>query len=203
MYQKGDANLMAQLKDLVVSGAARILGRVYATLFVGDLQGNADSATNDSENQPIASTYVKGFTVVDNTHIKLVYGNGTESDSIELVGTTYSTGNGSTSGITKLYSTLGNNEDGALTQKAVNDHIITSPAFTGTPTSTTPATSDNSTRIATTAFVRSVCQELIEELVINGTYTTQAMIVDENGVATELVTADTAEPIDLTVSVES
>ena len=194
---------MAQFKDLIVSGAARILGRVYATLFVGNLQGNADSATNDSENQPIASTYVKGFTVVDDTHIKLVYGNDTESDSIELIGTTYSTGNGSTSGLTKLYSNLGNNEDGALTQKAVNDHIITSPAFTGTPTSTTPATSDNSDRIATTAFVRALCQEIIEEFIVSGTYTTQAMLVDENGNQTELVTADTAEPILLTVSVGS
>lgn len=194
---------MAQLKDLIVSGAAKILGNVYAKLFIGDLQGNADSATHDSANQPIASTYVKGFNVIDNTHIQLVYGDGSTSESIEYLGTTYSTGTGSTSGITKLYSTLGNNEDGALTQKAVNDYVITSPAFTGTPTSTTPATSDNSNRIATTAFVRAVCQEFIEELVINGTYTTQAMLVDENGNETELVTSDTAEPINFVVSVGS
>src|SRR5262249_30190068 len=32
---------------------------------------------------------------------------------------------------------------------------IASPAFTGTPTAPTPATSDNSTNIATTAFVRA------------------------------------------------
>ena len=33
---------------------------------------------------------------------------------------------------------------------------IDSPALTGTPTSTTPASSDNSTRIATTAFVKAL-----------------------------------------------
>ena len=33
---------------------------------------------------------------------------------------------------------------------------INSPALTGTPTSTTPASSDNSTRIATTAFVKAL-----------------------------------------------
>ncbi|AVH85346.1 hypothetical protein RsoM2USA_418 [Ralstonia phage RsoM2USA] len=33
--------------------------------------------------------------------------------------------------------------------------LLTSPAFTGTPTAPTPATSDNSTQIATTAFVKT------------------------------------------------
>ena len=33
---------------------------------------------------------------------------------------------------------------------------VNSPAFTGSPTSTTPASSDNSTRIATTAFVKAL-----------------------------------------------
>lgn len=36
---------MAQLKDLIVSGAARVLGKLYASEFVGKLTGNADSAS--------------------------------------------------------------------------------------------------------------------------------------------------------------
>ena len=37
---------------------------------------------------------------------------------------------------------------------------IASPALTGTPTAPTPATADNSTRIATTAFVQAVVADL-------------------------------------------
>lgn len=37
---------------------------------------------------------------------------------------------------------------------------IASPALTGTPTAPTPATADNSTKIATTAFVQAVVADL-------------------------------------------
>ena len=37
---------------------------------------------------------------------------------------------------------------------------VASPSFTGTPRSTTPASTDNSTRIATTAFVKAVVSSL-------------------------------------------
>lgn len=37
---------MAQLKDLLVTGSARIIGKVYSPEFVGKLTGNADTATN-------------------------------------------------------------------------------------------------------------------------------------------------------------
>ena len=36
---------MAHLKDLIVTGAARILGKLYASEFVGKLTGTADNAT--------------------------------------------------------------------------------------------------------------------------------------------------------------
>lgn len=36
---------MANLKDLIVNGAARIIGKVYASEFVGNLSGNAETAT--------------------------------------------------------------------------------------------------------------------------------------------------------------
>lgn len=36
---------IAQLKDLIVSGVCRVLGKVYSSEFVGKLTGNADTAT--------------------------------------------------------------------------------------------------------------------------------------------------------------
>ena len=50
---------MANLKDLLVNGVARIIGKVYAPEFVGKLTGNADTATKlgtatvGSTSQPI------------------------------------------------------------------------------------------------------------------------------------------------------
>lgn len=51
---------MAQLKDLIVSGATRILGKTYSPEFVGKLTGNADTATKatgDSSGSNIRTTY--------------------------------------------------------------------------------------------------------------------------------------------------
>lgn len=45
---------------------------------------------------------------------------------------------------------------------------LDSPAFTGTPTSTTPAAADNSTKIATTAFLQT---EILPELYASRMYT--------------------------------
>lgn len=70
---------MAQLKDLIVSGAARVLGKLYASEFVGKLTGNADSATKatkDSDNQQINTTYIKGLSVSGKV-ITYTKGNGT------------------------------------------------------------------------------------------------------------------------------
>ncbi len=51
---------MANLKDLIVNGAARVIGKVYAPEFVGKLTGNADTATKatgDKEGNEITTTY--------------------------------------------------------------------------------------------------------------------------------------------------
>lgn len=51
---------MAQLKDLIVNGFAKILGKVYASEFVGKLTGNASTATKatqDASGNVITSTY--------------------------------------------------------------------------------------------------------------------------------------------------
>lgn len=44
---------------------------------------------------------------------------------------------------------------------------LNSPTFTGTPTSTTPANSDSSTRIATTAFVKAVLPDISAKADVN------------------------------------
>ena len=51
---------MANLKDLIVNGSARVIGKVYAPEFVGNLTGNADTATKatgDKSGNEITTTY--------------------------------------------------------------------------------------------------------------------------------------------------
>ena len=89
-------------------------GTVEATLF----NGKATSATNDSSNQKITSTYIKGLSASGRT-ITITKGDGTTS-TITTQDTTYSTGTASTSGLTKLYTGTGTATDGTMTQNAIN-----------------------------------------------------------------------------------
>ena len=84
---------MAQLKDLLVTGAARILGKLYASEFVGKLTGNADSATKatkDSANQQINTTYIKGLSVSGRTITYTKGDNTTGTITTQDTNTTYS-----------------------------------------------------------------------------------------------------------------
>lgn len=75
---------MAQLKDLIVSGATRILGKTYSPEFVGKLTGNADTATRatgDSNGQNIVSTYIKNLSI-DGKTLNIYKGNGSNSSLI-------------------------------------------------------------------------------------------------------------------------
>lgn len=86
---------MANLKDLIVNGAARIIGKVYSSGgFVGNLEGNA---TNDSAGQQINTTYIKGLSVSGKT-ITYTKGNGT-TGTITTQDTTYSTATPSANGL--------------------------------------------------------------------------------------------------------
>lgn len=96
---------MAQLKDLIVSGAARVLGKLYASEFVGKLTGNADTstkATQDSAGQQINTTYIKGLSVNGRT-------------------ITYTKGNNTTGTIT----TQDTNTDTKVTQTAIKSSDYT------------------------------------------------------------------------------
>ena len=57
---------MAQFKELLVFGTTRVLDNVYAKNFVGNIIGNADTATKatqDALGQLITSTYIKNASV--------------------------------------------------------------------------------------------------------------------------------------------
>lgn len=58
---------------------------------------------------------------------------------------------------------------------------LASPAFTGTPTAPTQAVGDNTTRIATTAFVNA---EIANDAVLDSTFTTKGDIVAASGAST-------------------
>ena len=79
---------------MIVSGTARIIGKLYSSEFVGKLTGNADTATKATQ------------------------------DSVgQQINTTYSTGTSSTSGLTKLYTTTGTATDGTMTQNAITTQL--------------------------------------------------------------------------------
>lgn len=83
---------MAQLKDLLVTGATRILGKVYSPEFVGKLTGNADTATKATSDQGgtnIRTNYAlyNGFNFSNNgngVYLKSTAGTGTIATSATI-----------------------------------------------------------------------------------------------------------------------
>ena len=65
-------------------------------------------------------------------------------------------------GLTNVDNTSDSNKPiSTATQTALNAKAsLASPAFTGTPTAPTPTSNDNTTKIATTAFVKTAIQEV-------------------------------------------
>ena len=109
---------MAQIKDLIVSGVTRCIGRLFAADIVGDLTGTASNAIADNRNQTIDSTYIKGISSSDGVTITYTKGDGTTA-SFDVRGTEYSTATDSQEGLVKLYSSSGNNTDGTITQAGI------------------------------------------------------------------------------------
>lgn len=50
---------MAQFKDLIVFGVTRVMDKLYAKQFVGNIEGTAANAINDNRGQQIDTTYIK------------------------------------------------------------------------------------------------------------------------------------------------
>jgi len=133
---------MAQLGNLIVNGAARILGdlkvkgEVAASSFIGNLKGQADKATKDSKNQDISATYIKGLSANGRT-VTYTKGDGTTGTiTTQDTNTTYSTGTASTAGLTKLYTGAGSATDGTMTQLSIKTEldkkIVSSSLASGT-----------------------------------------------------------------------
>lgn len=95
---------MANLKDLLVNGVARVIGKVYAPEFVGKLTGNADTATKlgtatvGSTSQPI---YLNGGIP---TKISYTIGANVPTGAV-FTDTTYSAATSSTLGLVKSTTT--------------------------------------------------------------------------------------------------
>lgn len=146
--------------------------------YITDNVASATKATQDSEGQQINTTYLNhklgNITDFNNATTEGIYHffaiGGTQNianawTNSPVWGTLMVYNNNNTVGsgtyLTQVaFPTAGNifirkNTNGSWGRWDTIPYI-NSPAFTGTPTSPTPATSDNSTKIATTAFVKSL-----------------------------------------------
>ncbi len=111
---------MSQLKDLVVTGKSRFIGTVYADDIVGNVRGIASEATlalKDIRSQQIDTTYIKGMSINDRL-VTLTKG---DNSTVELYlpdpTGLIDIGTASKAGLTKLYTSTGNNTDGSITQR--------------------------------------------------------------------------------------
>lgn len=116
-------------KDLLVFGKARFLDGAYfkeliADKISGNLEGTADMSTKaykDILGQIISSTYIKDISM-EGDIVTVVRGDGTSySFDINDNDTTYPSASEEEEGVSKLYSSLGENEDGGVSQKVVTD----------------------------------------------------------------------------------
>ena len=86
-----------------------------------DTQATAAAANKDGSDQNIADTYIKNLSV-SGTTITFTFGDG-DTDTINTQDTTYSTGTSSVAGLTKLYSSTGEDTDGTMTRKAITSAL--------------------------------------------------------------------------------
>ena len=120
---------------------------------------SATKATQDASGNVITSTYATKSELTSGLSGKQatlttsnIKGSGSVSvaisDGVITVSgtdnnTTYSTGNATTSGLTKLYTATGSNTDGTMTQKAINDALAGKLSTSGTAAKATADASGN------------------------------------------------------------
>ena len=121
-------------------------------LTVGSITGEADSAVNDENGNPITS-YVKGMSISGKV-ITYTRGDGT-TDTITTQDTTYNTGTASTSGLTKLYTGTGSNTDGSMTQNAITTALDGKAASSHTHVTSAINTPSSGVEYAYNNIVRS------------------------------------------------
>lgn len=122
---------------------------ITATKFIGNLQGNADSATkaNQDKNGKDITGYLyktEDLTLNSNAEILTV---GNISEILNSFCTKFK----------NIQGTASYGENSPTTLKSLNDNKApkTSPAFSGTPTAPTPGVDTNNTQLATCGFVRN------------------------------------------------
>ena len=121
---------MAQLKDLIVTGATRVLGDLYANSIVGDVDGTAEKASKDGANNVINSTYLKDISLNSSGQLIGTKGDNTTTTPITVSGSV-DPATDSVAGKMKLYTATGQNTDGTMTQKATTDAIGAVPYISG------------------------------------------------------------------------
>ncbi|GLU99206.1 phage tail protein [Megamonas funiformis] len=122
---------------------------ITATKFIGNLQGNADSATkaNQDKNGKDITGYLyktEDLTLNSNAEILTV---GNISEILNSFCTKFK----------NIQGTASYGESSPTSIKSLNDNKApkTSPAFSGTPTAPTPGVDTNNTQLATCGFVRN------------------------------------------------
>lgn len=153
---------------LVVSGGVGVAGDMYVggTVVATSITGNAQgTATTITQTLPIAkggtgatsvSAAQTNLSLVPGTHIQAYNVNLTALGALNSNGFIVRTGTGSATlrAISAGTNMSVSNGDGVSGNPTIS--LASSPALTGTPTAPTPPLDDDSTRIATTAFVRAV-----------------------------------------------
>ena len=141
------------------TGNIKTLGNVTAS---GGFKGNADTATkaNQDKNGKDITGYLyktEDLTLNSNAEILTV---GNISEILNSFCTKFK----------NIQGTASYGENSPTSIKSLNDNKApkTSPAFSGTPTAPTQGTSDNSTKIATTAFVRNLINQFKTDGTLGG-----------------------------------
>ena len=169
------APTITQVQSLAGTGA-NITGS-----FQGDFDGTLTGATFDSLAPKASPTFTGTVSGITSTMVGLGSVDNT-SDADKPVSTAGQTAldlkaniasptfTGTVSGITKAMVGLGNVDNTSDADKPVSTAgqtaldlkaNLASPTFTGTPTTTTPSVNDNSTKIASTAYVQQELTDLV------------------------------------------
>ena len=119
--------------------------------------GAVASATKDSADQQITTTYIKNATVSGKV-VTFTKGDGstfsiTTQDT--NTNTTYSTGTTATAGLTKLYTATGTNTDGTMTQSAIKSALDGKLNSSATAAAATKATKDSANQQITTTYIKN------------------------------------------------
>ena len=155
-----DATTLVQLAvTLVVASAQTINNQFICTITNGSLQtGTQTESTFIKVNGAIVSPAV-GLTYVQFNGPSLNYlGLGDNSGTIASTSYVDITANILHADYSSQIATLSSSIQPALQSALLLKANINSPALTGTPTSVTPSAGDNSSKIATTAFVTGAVQ---------------------------------------------